>query len=127
MKMQKGRDGVALYHVVLAHEDFDGTALNLLKLIQLVQRTCPGQKRFLYLDIEGHRNASGGFDADMLEVQTRFINEFLLQFLSRIVLPLATIENPHAQKDEIPDELHIIAIDRSPGDEPPEGAGRKPI
>ena len=118
--MQPTRDEIVLYHVVLAHEDFDRTAFNLLQLIQRAQREYPGQKRTLYLDIEGHRNAVGGFDQVMLELQSKFMTEFLIQFLSRVVMPLATLENPYPQKDEIPDELNVVSMDRKPGEEPPD-------
>ena len=120
MKIQPGRDGVAIYHVVFANEDFDQTAFHLLQLIQRAKRNYPGQKRNLYLDIEGHRNANGGFDNDMLELQKEFTIGFLLQFLSRVVMPLFTIENPQPQNDEIPEELNVLSIDGKPGEHPPE-------
>jgi hypothetical protein len=120
MKMEPNLDGIALYHVVLAQEDFDRTAFNLLQLIQRAQREYAGQKRTLFLDIEGHRNANGGFDDDMLELQSKFTTEFLLQFLSRIVTPLATIDNPHPQNNNVSGELNVVSIDGRPGEEPPE-------
>ena len=116
--MQEAREGVAIYHVVLAHEDFEQTAFILLRLLQKAQRMYPGQERSLYLDIEGHRNASGGFDRDMLELQSKFATEFLMPFLSRVIMPLATLENPQPQKDEIPDKLTVLSIDSSPGEGP---------
>jgi len=129
MNMPHGRDAVALYHVVLAHEDFDWTACNLLKLIRNAQQKCPGQKRSLYLDIEGHRDEKGGFDQDMLELQSKFTTEFLLQFLSRAVMPLATFENPQPQRDEFPDELDVVSLDglgEGLSDETPGGPKGKP-
>jgi hypothetical protein len=78
LKIQPGRDGVDIYHVVFVLEDFDQTVFHLLLLIQRAQRNYPGQKRNLYLDIEGHRNASGGFDNDMLELQKEFTLGLLL-------------------------------------------------
>jgi hypothetical protein len=124
MKIKHDRDGVALYHVVLAHEDFNRTVYNLLRLIRRAQRKCPGQKRTLFLDIEGHRHSKGGFDQDMLEFQSKFTTEFLLQFLSRVVMPLATIENPHPQNDDIPDALNVVSLDNPDNGcrgEPPSG------
>lgn len=120
MKRRHGRDAVAIYHVVFAHEDFDHTACTLLQLIHKAQHDYPGKKRVLYLDIEGHRSANGGFDDDMLELQSKFTTEFLLPFLTRAIMPLVTLENPNPQKNEIPNELRVISIEHSPGEEPPE-------
>jgi hypothetical protein len=57
--------------------------------------------------------------------QKEFTIDFLLQFLSRVVMPLFTFENPHPQNDEIPEELNVLSIDGKPGEEPPEEE-RKP-
>ena len=35
-------------------------------------------------------------------------------------MPLFTIENPHPQNDEIPEELNVLSIDDRPGKEPPD-------
>jgi hypothetical protein len=107
---------IAIAHRVLAHEDFDRTAQILLKLLNNAQRKFPGAKRSLFLGIDGHRNSNGGFDDEMLELQSKFIEEFLLQFTTRVVTPLAEFENPKAQNNEIPEELHLIRVDPpSPG------------
>ena len=66
----------ALYHVVHEHEGFAESAQNLFKMVQRAQQLQPGRKRVLFLDIEGHRNSNGGFDADMLELQTDFLLGF---------------------------------------------------
>ena len=68
-------------------------------------------KRALFLEIDGHRNSNGGFDDDMLELQSNFMQEFLLQFVTRVVTPLAEFENPKPQNNEIPAELHLIQVD----------------
>jgi len=126
MKLKPGRDGVALYHAVLADEDFERTVFNLLQLLQKAQREYPGQKKSLYIDIEGHRNAAGGFDRDMLELQSKFATDFLIQFLSRIVMPMATLENPHPQKDEVPGALTLISKDEGSNQEPPDEGSEGP-
>ena len=64
---------VALYHVVYAHEGFTEAANALFELVKRAQEQWPGKRRRLYLDIEGHRNSDGGFDADMLELQSEFL------------------------------------------------------
>ena len=124
MRIEPGKDGVAIYHLVRVDEDFDHAAFNLLQLIRKVQQTHPGKRRILYLDIESHRNATGQFDQDMFELQSKFMSEFLLQFLSRVVMPLATIDNPRPQNDAIPDELNVLSIDNKSGDE--SSGGQKP-
>ena len=97
----------ALYHVVYAHEGFEETAQTLFKLIQRAQQLQLGRKRVLFLDIEGHRNHDGGFDADMLELQTEFLLGFLGRFFSEMRLPLAHLRNPGEQDNEIPETLII--------------------
>jgi hypothetical protein len=33
---------------------------------------------------------------------------------------VATLDNPHPQRDEIPDELNMVSIDGRPEEEPPD-------
>ncbi len=117
--MKNRADSIAISHRVLAHEDFDRTAQILLSLLRNAQQKFPGAKRCLYLEIDGHRNSEGGFDHDMLDLQSKFMTEFLLQFLTRAETPLAVLENPNPQKNQIPDELHLIKVD-------PPASGRRP-
>ena len=67
----------------------------------------PGKPRRLYLDIEGHRNSAGGFDADMQELQRGFVLGFLSPYLSYVSMPLVTAERREPQRDEVPNELVI--------------------
>ena len=97
----------ALYHVVFEHEGFEESAQNLFKLVQRAQQLQPGRKRVLFLDIEGHRNVKGGFDADMLELQKDFLVGFLGRFLSEVRCPLAHTRNPGEQDNAIPETLII--------------------
>ena len=102
---------IAIAHRVLAHEDFDQTAHILLQLLTNAQRQFPGAKRSLFLEIDGHRNSNGGFDDDMLELQSNFMQEFLLQFVTRVVTPLAEFQNTKPQNNVIPEELNLIRVD----------------
>lgn len=69
-----------------------------------------GQRRILYLDIDGHRNDKGGYDPDMHELQTHFILEFLMPFLAVSHLPIGLrVANPEPQRDDIPNMLEIRA------------------
>src|SRR3972149_6969279 len=76
-RLEPTKDTVAIYHVVYEHEDFNHAANALFTLVQRAQHLQPGKKRKLFLDIEGHRNSKGGFDADMLELQKEFLTDFL--------------------------------------------------
>ena len=105
--MKTPDDAIAIVHRVLAHEDFDETARILLKLLNDAQSKFPGANRYLYLEIDGHRNSKGGFDQDMLELQTKFMGEFLIGADT----PLAKLKNPKPQNNEIPKELNLIKID----------------
>ena len=98
---------VAIYHVVYAHEGFAKSAQALFRLVRNAQETAPGRKRLLFLDVEGHRNSEGGFDADMLELQNEFLTGFLSPFLSEVHSPLTNVENTRAQQDDVPPELII--------------------
>lgn len=67
----------------------------------------PGDKRILYLDIEGHRNKKGGFDTDMLELQKEFLLGFLMEYLHEAKMPFASVENAKEQNNNVPRNLTI--------------------
>lgn len=101
--------GIAIYHVVHAHEKFEKASKMLLKLVRKAQETHPGAPRLLYLDIEGHRNTAGGFDADMLELQNEFLMGFLMPFLTEATTPLMLrLRNDKGQDDAVPHDLKIM-------------------
>jgi len=68
--------GVAIYHIVYAHEGFNQSAQSLFKIVKMAEQQQPGKKRILCLDIEGHRDPDGYFDADMYELQDSFCWDF---------------------------------------------------
>ena len=103
----RGDGAVALYHVMRAHEDFETTAQALVEVVRYAVREFPGQRRLLYFDVEEHRNTAGGFDRDAYQIQQRFLIGFLMPYLSELHIPLGTVVNPKAQRDDIPDELRI--------------------
>jgi hypothetical protein len=78
--------GVALYHVMRADEDFETTADILFQIVRKAAREFPGKPRYLYLDVEGHRNSAGGYDADAYELYSSFILGYLGQFLTEVPL-----------------------------------------
>ena len=99
-RIKPDADSVALYHVVYAQENFEES-------VQRAQRLHPGNKRKLYLDIEGHRNSEGGFDTDMLELQKDFLLGFLSPYLSEIHCPLVSVTNSEPQENDIPPAMII--------------------
>ena len=109
-KKQVGKSGnaTAIYHVVYAHETFEQTADTLIDLVRKAQQAHPGTPRWLYLDIEGHRNEQGGFDPDMLELQKEFLAGFLMPFLTKASCPLIQLQNPKSQRNDVPEALKIL-------------------
>ena len=106
-KMQEDDRCTAIYHLVLPHEGFEESAQTLWRLVRRAQEARPGKMRKLFLDIEGHRNSDGGFDADMLELQSGFITGVLARFLCEFHCPIASVKNPRPQDDDIPPDLII--------------------
>ncbi len=99
--------GVALYHRVMRRENFEKAAKDLVSLVYAAEKKEPGKPRTLYLDIDGHRNAQGRFDADMLELQKGFGLRFLLPFLTEVHFPLISDRNKNPQRNDVPERLEI--------------------
>lgn len=99
--------GVALYHRVMRRENFEKAAKDLVSLVYAAEKKEPGKPRTLYLDIDGHRNAQGRFDADMLELQKGFGLTFLLPFLTEVHFPLISDRNKNPQRNDVPERLEI--------------------
>jgi hypothetical protein len=98
---------IAIYHCVYEQEGFEATAQSLFELVKSAEKKFPGKKRRLYLDIEGHKNSEGGFDSDMMEIQTKFLTEFLGHFLTAFSTPLGHCANPKPQDNDLPPALVI--------------------
>jgi len=99
---------IALYHRVMKRENFETAAKDLFDLLISTQKKFPNKPRVLYVDIDGHRNAEGGFDEDMLELQKEFGLGFLAQFFTEVHFPLISAKNKEQQNNKIPDELQIF-------------------
>jgi len=106
-------DNVALYYRVKADQSFLECAWELFHLVRDAQERFPNRRRYLHLDIDGHRNEEGGYDFDMLELQSKFLTEFLMSYLAEARGPLAVLKNPRPQDNAIPEALTIF-------DQPPE-------
>ena len=98
---------MAIYHLVHEHEGFVESAQTLFQLVQNAEQLHPGKPRRLFLDIEGHRNDAGGFDADMLELQRNFLPEVLGPFLTEINAPLLKVKARNRQENDMPPKLII--------------------
>jgi hypothetical protein len=106
-RQRQGERGLALYHVVYPEEGFRESAQKLFGLVKYAQSTHPGKERHLFLDIEGHRNGRGGFDADMLDLH-KFVVDFLMKYLCEASFPLGGIKNKGRQCDDVPEKLVIL-------------------
>lgn len=106
---------IAIYHRVLPRENFQKAANDLLALVHDAQARAPGKPRVLYLDIDGHRNQEGGFDGDMLELQKEFCLGLLMPFLTEAHLPLVSVRNPGAQRNDVPERLEIVGPEYKTG------------
>ncbi|MEV5238692.1 HNH endonuclease [Streptomyces cinnamoneus] len=104
--------GIALYHDMRVEEDFTKCATRLFSILKKAAATSPGAPRHLYLDVQGHRNAAGGYDADALEIIREFVLGFLGPYLAEISTPLYRARNPEPQREDIPDFLNIRDPDR---------------
>ena len=103
----KELENIALYHRVMRRENFEKAAQDLFKLLVDAQKKVPNKPRTLYLDIDGHRNAEGGFDEDMLELQKEFCLGFLFPYFTEIHLPLIDVKNSEEQSNDVPEKLEI--------------------
>ena len=108
--IRKDHDGVHLDYSVTERQNFDQAAFGLLQLLQQAQRDYPNEPRHLHLTIEGHRLPNGAFDPDAFELQSKFLMEFLMGYLTSATIPLSQVRNPHPQKNTIP-PLNIFRRD----------------
>jgi hypothetical protein len=101
-EIRKDHDGVHLNYTVTERQNLEQAVYWLLQLLQETQRDYTDQPRHLHLAIEGHRLPNGAFDHDMFELQSKFLMEFLMDYLTRASIPLCEVENPRPQKNDIP-------------------------
>ena len=108
--INKDNDGVHLNYTVTAKQDFDQAVFGLLQLLQQAQKDYSGEARYLHLFIEGHRLPNGDFDHDALELQSKFLIEFLMEYLTGATTAFCELRNPKPQKNVIP-PLNIFQRD----------------
>lgn len=96
---------VALRHDVGAGEAFETAALAVFALLKDAEARFPGWPRALYLTIDGHLDALGRFDADMVELQQEFLFSVVGPFVAALATPLVSAVNPDRQRNDLPDAL----------------------
>ncbi|MEV5443949.1 HNH endonuclease [Streptomyces sp. NPDC052644] len=104
--------GIALYHDMRVEEDFTKCATRLFSILRTAVATSPGAPRYLYLDVQGHRNAAGEYDDDASEIMQEFLMGFLRPYLTEISTPLCHARNPEPQREDVPGFLFIRDPDR---------------
>ncbi|MBE3659132.1 HNH endonuclease [Vibrio navarrensis] len=100
-------NSIVLYHAVFENEGFEVSAKILHELIRSSQDKYPNRTRKLYVDIDGHRSESGGFDHDMYELQRHFLLGFMFQYLSELNMPLCHVKNK-TQSNDVPERVDIL-------------------
>ncbi|MBP2052514.1 5-methylcytosine-specific restriction endonuclease McrA [Streptomyces griseochromogenes] len=98
---------MAIYHDMKVYENFERSARRIFECVQDAQRRSPGARRYLYLDVQGHRNEAGGYDHDAFELMQEFTLGFLGDYLTEIHTPLCHARNPKRQRNDLPDVLRI--------------------
>ena len=99
---------VSIYYVVSEEETFEEAATAIFGLVAQAEARYPGWVRVLYLDILGHLDDRGSFEADFVELQQELLFSTLAPFLTAFETPLTGgLVNPNPQRNDIPDELVI--------------------
>ena len=98
---------IAIYHRTYRRENFETAVKDLIGLLYSAQQQNPNEPRSLFVDIDGHKNEAGGYDADMYELQKEFALEVLLPFVEELHMPLYSIKNTNEQKNDIPKKIVV--------------------
>ncbi|MCW3105173.1 MAG: endonuclease [Bacteroidetes bacterium] len=99
--------GIVFYHAILPKDTFEDAARVMFSSIYETQKKYPNQERYMYIDIDGHRNEKGAFDHDMYELQCYFNLNVILPYVTRIYSPLISVQNKFPQRNDIPESLEI--------------------
>jgi hypothetical protein len=91
---------------------FQALRMNLLNERTIITAAHMGNM-VMGITIEGHRLPNGAFDLDASELQSKFLMEFLMEYLTGATIALFEARNPKPQKNDIP-PLNIFQPD-NPG------------
>ena len=101
---------ISLRYDVGPGETFDEAAQGLFTLLKEAESLYPGWPRLLYITIEGHLDALGRFEPDMVELQQEFLFSVLGPFVTAVDTPLVQALNPEPQRNDLPDSLVLAAL-----------------
>jgi hypothetical protein len=105
LSFMKSEDKVLFFfYSFRRRKTFAQAANDLLQQLRLIQKKHPNAKRGVFLTIEGHLKPGGGFDRDATELQTRFVANYLMPFMTQICCPLGMVTNDH-QRNDIPEDV----------------------
>ncbi len=108
-KVVKQKEDIVLKCYISEKEDFEQAATKIYQLIYKMGKRYPEIGRALIIEIQGHRNAEGGYDRDMFELQFEFLTKCILPFVHVLHMPLISIENPKEQRNLECEKLMIFA------------------
>ncbi|MER5894823.1 hypothetical protein [Streptomyces sp. NPDC001876] len=89
------------------YENFERCAPRIIEVLHKAQEVSPNAPRFLYLDVQGHRNSENGYDRDAREMITNFLPAVALPYLTELHTPMYTAKNPHPQDNRVPQGMRI--------------------
>ena len=95
---------MAIYHLVLANENYEQSAATIFKLVSEAQMLRPNYPRCIYLDIEGHQNADRGFDDDMFGCSKDLLG-FMMQYVNEICRAACPRQEPALADNDLPERL----------------------
>ncbi|MBB5476777.1 hypothetical protein HNR20_001282 [Micromonospora parathelypteridis] len=110
----RGQKGIAIYYDMRVEDNFERCAQRLVETVAFAARTEPRRKRYLYLDVQGHKNDAGGYDRDAYEIMKEFLVGFLMPYLAEAHTPLGAFRNPKGQREDVPEVLEIKDPDERP-------------
>ena len=117
--MEDNGKTIAIYHRVYSHETFETAIGHIHKCLVEAQKKWPNKPRHFLLDIDGHRQSDGAWDADMWELLFHVLMEGnYYKFFTTCYTPVAELKNTGSQVNEVPDEINIF----QKGEAMPEGA-----
>jgi hypothetical protein len=102
---------ILLTDLMRKSDDYAGSIARALGLLRHTMHKFPGKPRIFVLDIEGHRNGEGGWDADALDYQ-HALTGVLAQWFTEVQVPLIHIKINGPQREDDIDGL----VDLEPGD-----------
>lgn len=104
---RKREESVVIYHDMAVYENFERCARRIWEMIKGAQDAAPGKPRQLFLDVQGHRNAAGGYDRDALEIINEFTLGFLLPYLTEATTSFHRVRNKYPQQNDLADLLEF--------------------